>query len=134
VTRHWAAGAEAFLQKRCALQLVSDRQRPVVQALARVGARMPAGDRAPAQGHERLDQILDGDPGQRDQHIIGPPGSGKTILSQQYVFHNASPDRPAVTCRRLSEPFDKILRYAESSASFDRRVGRSSSMRTWGAR
>jgi circadian clock protein KaiC len=78
-----------------------------------VTARLPS-------GHERLDQILDGGlPANAINMIIGPPGSGKTILSQQYVFHNASADRPAVYLSTVSEPFDKILRYAESLDFFD---------------
>jgi circadian clock protein KaiC len=78
-----------------------------------VTARLPS-------GHKRLDQILDGGlPANAINMIIGPPGSGKTILSQQYVFHNASPDRPAVYLSTVSEPFDKILRYAESLGFFD---------------
>ena len=50
--------------------------------------------------------------------IIGHPGTGKTILAEQYLFHNA--DRtPGVYLSTVSEPFDKILRYGESLSFFD---------------
>jgi circadian clock protein KaiC len=71
-------------------------------------------------GQPRLDQVLNGGlPANAINLIIGAPGSGKTILSQQYVFHNASVERPAVYLSTVSEPFDKILRYAETLEFFD---------------
>src|SRR4029077_869231 len=51
--------------------------------------------------------------------IIGVPGSGKTILSQQYVFHNASPEHPALFLSTTTEPLDKIIRYGQSLDFFD---------------
>jgi circadian clock protein KaiC len=51
--------------------------------------------------------------------IIGVPGSGKTILSQQYVFHNATADRPALFLSTVTEPLDKIIRYGQSLEFFD---------------
>lgn len=51
--------------------------------------------------------------------VIGVPGSGKTILSQQYVFHNATIERPGLYFSTVSEPFDKILRYGQSLEFFD---------------
>jgi circadian clock protein KaiC len=47
------------------------------------------------------------------------PGSGKTILSQQYVFHNASAERPALFLSTVTEPLDKIIRYGQSLEFFD---------------
>jgi circadian clock protein KaiC len=47
------------------------------------------------------------------------PGSGKTILSQQYVFHNATADRPALFLSTTTEPLDKIIRYGQSLDFFD---------------
>ena len=83
--------------------------------------RLPSGDR-------RLDQILKGGLIKNGINlIIGIPGSGKTILSQQFVFHNATQDRPALFLSTMSEPLDKILRYGESLAFFDKaalRTGR----------
>ena len=48
---------------------------------------------------------------------MGLPGSGKTILSQQFVFAGATRERPAIYLSTVSEPFEKILRYARRSAS-----------------
>jgi circadian clock protein KaiC len=47
------------------------------------------------------------------------PGSGKTILSQQYVFHNATSERPALFLSTVTEPLDKIIRYGQSLKFFD---------------
>jgi circadian clock protein KaiC len=51
--------------------------------------------------------------------VMGLPGSGKTILAQQYVFENASQDRPAVYFSTVSEPLEKILRYGQTLRFFD---------------
>ena len=51
--------------------------------------------------------------------LIGVPGTGKTILSQQYVFHNATIERPALYLSTVTEPLDKILRYGEALEFFD---------------
>jgi circadian clock protein KaiC len=47
------------------------------------------------------------------------PGSGKTILSQQYAFHNATPEQPAVYLSTVTEPLDKIIRYGQALEFFD---------------
>jgi circadian clock protein KaiC len=47
------------------------------------------------------------------------PGSGKTILSQQYVFNNATAERPALFLSTVTEPLDKIVRYGQSLEFFD---------------
>ncbi len=71
-------------------------------------------------GHDRLDRILDGGlPVNAINLIIGVPGSGKTILTQQYVFNNATAERPALYLTTVSEPFDKIIRYGQSLDFFD---------------
>ena len=71
-------------------------------------------------GHPRLDAILHGGlPANGINLIIGTPGSGKTILSQQYVFHNATEERPALYLSTVSEPFDKIIRYGHSLNFFE---------------
>lgn len=77
-------------------------------------------DRIPT-GSKRLDEILHGGLLKNGINLIaGVPGSGKTILSQQIVFHNATKEHPALYLSTLSEPLDKILRYGESLTFFDK--------------
>jgi circadian clock protein KaiC len=78
-------------------------------------------------GHEALDEILGGGlPGNGITVIMGLPGTGKTILAEQYTFHNARPDRPAVYFSTLSEPLEKIVRFGQTLEFFDAdAVGRS---------
>src|SRR6266516_751601 len=71
-------------------------------------------------GHAALDEVLGGGlAGHGITLIMGLPGSGKTILAQQYAFHNADPERPVVYFSTLSEPMDKIVRYAQTLDFFD---------------
>jgi circadian clock protein KaiC len=73
-----------------------------------------------SSGNANLDAILKGGlPKNAINLIVGIPGSGKTILSQQFAFHNATREQPALYLSTLSEPLDKILRYAESLSFFD---------------
>lgn len=51
--------------------------------------------------------------------LAGPPGAGKTILTQQIVHHNATPDRRALYFNTLSEPSAKTLRYLRPFSFFD---------------
>ena len=83
-------------------------------------------------GHSRLDGVLGGGlPVDAINMLIGLPGTGKTILAQQYLFANATLERPALYLATVSEPFDKILRYGQSLRFFDpEAVGRPSSTRT----
>jgi circadian clock protein KaiC len=78
-------------------------------------------------GDEGLDAILGGGlPMNGINLIIGLPGSGKTILSEQFVFAGATEERPAVYLSTVSEPFEKILRYGQTLSFFDRdAIGRS---------
>jgi circadian clock protein KaiC len=74
-----------------------------------------------SSGSARLDTVLGGGlPLYGTNLIIGPPGSGKTILAQQYVFHNATVERPALYLSTVSEPLEKILRYGQSLEFFDK--------------
>ena len=73
-----------------------------------------------SSGSARLDAVLGGGLPRNGIVLIGGnPGSGKTILAQQYVFHNASTDRPAIYLTTVSEPLEKILRYGQSLDFFD---------------
>jgi circadian clock protein KaiC len=78
-------------------------------------------------GHTPLDEVLGGGlPGDGISVIMGLPGTGKTIIAQQYTFHNARPDRPAIYFSTLSEPLEKIVRFGQTLAFFDAAaVGRS---------
>ena len=72
-------------------------------------------------GDTGLDLILGGGlPKSGINLIMGLPGSGKTILSQQFVFAGATEERPAIYLSTVSEPFEKILRYAQTLNFFDR--------------
>jgi circadian clock protein KaiC len=71
-------------------------------------------------GHDRLDALLQGGlPANAINLIIGLPGSGKSIIAQQYLFRNATEDRPGLYLASVSEPFDKVLRYGQSLSFFD---------------
>ena len=71
-------------------------------------------------GHQPLDEVLGGGlPGNGISVIMGLPGTGKTIIAQQYTFHNARPDRPAVYFSTLSEPLEKIIRFGQDLDFFD---------------
>jgi circadian clock protein KaiC len=66
-------------------------------------------------GHEPLDSILGGGlPANAISLIMGRPGSGKTIIAQQYAFRNSSPERPTVYFSTVSEPLEKIVRFGQS--------------------
>jgi circadian clock protein KaiC len=73
-----------------------------------------------SSGSDRLDAILGGGlPLNGITMVIGSPGTGKTILAQQYLFHNANADRPALYLSTVSEPLEKILRYGQALDYFD---------------
>jgi circadian clock protein KaiC len=78
--------------------------------------RLPSGNR-------RLDEILNGGLLKNAINlIVGVPGSGKTILSQQFAFHNATAEQPSLYLSTLSEPLDKILRFGETLKVFDHKA------------
>lgn len=71
-------------------------------------------------GDRHLDAVLGGGlPANALNMIIGLPGSGKTILAEQFMFHNASSERPGLFLSTVSEPLDKVLRYGQTLAFFD---------------
>jgi circadian clock protein KaiC len=80
-----------------------------------------------SSGNERLDRILGGGLPDNAIHLIaGPPGSGKTILAEQYAFSNATAERPAVYLSTVSEPLDKLVRFGQTREFFDvAAIGRS---------
>jgi circadian clock protein KaiC len=73
-----------------------------------------------SSGNSRLDDILNGGlPKNAITLLIGIPGSGKTILAQQFAFQNATHDGPALYLSTVTEPFDKLVRYGQSLEFFD---------------
>lgn len=84
-------------------------------------------DERVSSGDDGLDQILGGGlPMNGINLIMGLPGSGKTILCQQFMFAGATEERPAVYLSTVSEPFEKIVRYAQALGFFARdAIGRS---------
>jgi circadian clock protein KaiC len=78
-------------------------------------------------GDARLDDILCGGLiANAITLLAGEPGTGKTILAEQCLFHNASRERPALYLSTVSEPFDKLLRYGQSLDFFDvKQIGES---------
>ena len=80
-----------------------------------------------SSGDPGLDQVLGGGlPPNAINLLMGLPGTGKTMLCQQFIFAGTSEERPAIYLSTVSEPFDKIVRYAQTLAFFDRdAIGRS---------
>jgi len=54
--------------------------------------------------------------------VTGLPGSGKTLLCQQFSFAGATAERPAIYLSTVSEPFEKMIRYAQTLSFFDRQA------------
>jgi len=73
-----------------------------------------------ASGVPGLDEILGGGFPEFSFNIIaGAPGCGKTTLAHQFVFRNATEERPALYFTVLGEPALKMLRYQQQYAFFD---------------
>jgi len=67
-----------------------------------------------------LDEILGGGVPEFSFNIIaGAPGSGKTTLAHQFMFANATNERPALYFTVLGEPALKMLRYQQQYTFFD---------------
>lgn len=74
-------------------------------------------------GVRNLDAILHGGlPSGSVTVVAGPPGSGKTILTEQVCFHAAARGSRVLYFNTLSEPTAKTLRYLSQFAFFDPRV------------
>ena len=68
-----------------------------------------------------LDEILGGGLPEFSFNIIaGGPGGGKTTLSHQIMFANASREQPALYFTVLGEPAIKMLRYQQQFSFFNR--------------
>lgn len=73
-----------------------------------------------SSGSDRLDTVLGGGLMRNGVNLImGLPGTGKTILAQQYLFQDATAERPGVYLSTVSEPLEKILRYGQTLGFFD---------------
>src|ERR1700692_521847 len=71
-------------------------------------------------GARGLDDILGGGLPEFSFNIIaGAPGCGKTTLAHQFVFKNATDQRPALYFTVLGEPALKMLRYQQQYTFFD---------------
>ena len=81
-------------------QLISTVQDLLVRSAFCVGPEVtaaPTAARVPS-GAPNVDLVLGGGLLENAINlIIGPPGAGKTILAQQYLFNNATKERPAST-------------------------------------
>ena len=78
-------------------------------------------------GNLRLDDILGGGLiSDAITLVVGAPGTGKTILAEQCLFANATPERPGLYLSTVSEPLDKLLRFGQALSFFDvDQIGRS---------
>lgn len=71
-------------------------------------------------GTEAVDLVLGGGIQQGAVMIFaGLPGTGKTVLAQQAVFANATPDRRALYLATYSEPMAKVVRYLQKFSFYD---------------
>lgn len=76
-----------------------------------------------SSGQFHLDEVLGGGlPAPAINLIAGAPGTGKTMLAGQYVFNNATIDQPGVYLATTNEPLDKLVRYGQELAFFDRNL------------
>jgi circadian clock protein KaiC len=72
-------------------------------------------------GHEPLDTVLGGGlPANAISLIAGLPGTGKTLVAQQFVFRNGTAAHPAVYFSTVSEPLEKIVRFGQTLHFFNR--------------
>ena len=76
-------------------------------------------------GNDNLDLVLHGGfPINTINVVMGSPGTGKTILAEQLVFSNATPNAPALYLTTFSEPLDKFIQHGQNYSFFESaRVG-----------
>ena len=80
----------------------------------------PSGIERLASGVRNLDALVDGGiPAGSLTIVAGPPGSGKTTLTQQICFHIASAKKRVLYFNTLSEPTAKMLRFLARMHYFD---------------
>src|SRR6185312_5758623 len=73
-----------------------------------------------ATGIPGLDAVLGGGLCEYSFNLVaGAPGAGKTTLVQQFLFANATAERPALYFTVLGEPTVKMLRYQRQYTFFD---------------
>lgn len=71
-------------------------------------------------GHGQLDTVLGGGfPSNSLNIVMGTPGTGKTILVEQLLFHNARQGRPVVFLSTISEPLSKVVTYLQGFSFYD---------------
>ena len=71
-------------------------------------------------GSGPLDSILGGGlPARSVTVVAGQPGSGKTVLTLQALFHHARQGKKCLYFSTLSEPALKTIRYVQAFSFFD---------------
>ncbi len=74
-----------------------------------------------SSGQPLFDELVGGGlPAPAITLVAGAPGTGKTMLAEQFVFHNATMERPAVYLSTTTEPVEKLVRYGQELAFFDK--------------
>jgi circadian clock protein KaiC len=71
-------------------------------------------------GNAEIDEILAGGfPANSINIVMGQPGTGKSIMVESLVFHNAGDDRPILYLTTMSEPQAKVIRYLQLFSFYD---------------
>lgn len=71
-------------------------------------------------GCRGLDEVLYGGiPANTITVLMGSPGTGKTILAEQFAFANATREAPALYLTTLSEPLDKFIAHGQTYGFFN---------------
>ncbi len=71
-------------------------------------------------GCSGLDEVLRGGlPANTISVLMGAPGTGKTILAEQFAFKNATPEAPVLYLTTLSEPLEKFIVHGQKHTFFE---------------